>query len=167
MLGGSVLLTLMTLCMSVWVFVCGQWYLGVFSFCSVRSNHDCCVKWLSSVQSDIHTNVFPLFSSAGSIEILEIQVEEMLVSYTDRPQLIGKGGGPEPRPSINFFFFSLHKALMALNHQETSSSKFILWLLSTERPPGTAVPAQCYCETGEGWRAATVCACIQICTDDI
>lgn len=35
---------------------------------------------------------FLFFSSAGSIEILEIQVEEMLVSYTDRPRLISKGG---------------------------------------------------------------------------
>lgn len=166
MLGGSVLLTLMTLCMSVWVFVCGQWYLGVFSFCSVGSDYDCCVKWLSSVQSDIHANVFPLFFLCRvHWDTWDTSGRDACFVHWSTP--VDQQGGGLSRGQASTFFFSLHKALMALNHQETSSSKFILWLPSTERPPGTAVPAQCYCETGEGWRAATVCAWIQICTDDL
>lgn len=83
---------------------------------------DCSVKWLSSVQSDIHTNVFPLFSSAGPIEILEIQVEGMLVAYTLRPWLIREG---RTRAEAKHQPCFLHKALTAVNHQETRSSRQI------------------------------------------
>ena len=128
MLGGSVLLTLMTLCMSVWVLVCGQWYLGVFSFCSVRSDCWCCdcrVKWLSSsVQSDIHTNVFPLFPLQGPLRYLTYKWKGCLYSYTDRPWSIREGRAQAEAKHQPF----LHEALMALKRQETRSFRQIYTL---------------------------------------
>lgn len=102
------------LCMRVWVLVCGQWYLGVFSFFSTRSDCWCCdfcVKWLSSVQSDIHSNVFPLFPLQGSLRYLRYKWKGWLFhTLVD----LGRSGREEPelRPSINLFFclfFSFYK----------------------------------------------------------
>lgn len=59
-------------CMSVSVCVC-MWAMiprFTFIFSSVKSDCDCSVKWLSSVLSDIHTNVFPLFHLQGPLRSL-------------------------------------------------------------------------------------------------
>lgn len=151
------------LCMCVWMLVCGQWYLGVFSFCSVRSDCwccDCCVKWLSSVQSDSHTNVFPLFPLQGPLRY-SIQVEGVLVSYTDQPRFITEGGARAKAKHQHFFY--IKRWWLSTTRRRDHLDKFILWLLSTEWPPGTVVPGQCYCETGGEGRAVIVCSmCIQI-----
>lgn len=137
----SILLTLMT---SVWMLVCGQWYLGIFSFCSTAS----AVTALSSGSppcSQIPTLMcFIFFSSAGPIEILEIQVEGMLISYNDRPWLITDE--PEMRPSKN-------KSANGFNQQKTIATNSYFWTLNTLQA--------CYCETEEIAKAVTVCKCIQ------
>lgn len=85
-----------------------------FNF-SLRSDCWCCdfcVKWLSSVQSDIHSNVFPLFPLQGSLRYLRYKWKGWWFHAPIDPGRSREGGAraeAKHQPFCFFLFISFYK----------------------------------------------------------
>lgn len=144
------------LCTCVWEgWWHGHWYFCVFSFVSARSDYRCCVKWLFSLHSDTHNNMFPLLFLQGPSRCLRHEQKGGIFSFAAQRGSI-RGGGAGTEAEHQPFLVSLSKSTAGSQLQGDEVIQTCTLTFEREQPLGTIVPGNV---TVNQWEEEEPCVC--------